>query len=284
MQLIAEAYDILHRGAAIAPDALSRIFANWNSGPLESFLIEITAKILSLRDRETGQALVDLVLDKAGQKGTGRWTAEEALALGVPAPTIAAAIDARVISSMKEERRAVAEKLGGKREIAFRGNKERLIEDVQRALYASRICAYAQGMSLIRAGSKEYGWRIGLAEVARIWKGGCIIRAALLDPIRRALGRRKAPSNLLLDRKLGSEVRRARPAWQRVLGAAQKLGIPVPAMSASIAYFDAYRSERLPQNLIQAQRDAFGAHTYERTDQPERGPIHTDWLKDEPER
>ena len=279
MQIIAEVYDLLQRAAGLDAGAIVRIFDAWNRGPLASFLVELTAKVLAVRDDETGKPLVDLILDKAGQKGTGRWTAEAALELGVPAPTIAAAIDARVLSSMKEERIEAAERHAALRPGSFSGKRERLVEDVRKAFYGSRICAYAQGMHLIQAGSDEYGWNVDLTEIARIWKGGCIIRAALLDPIRRAYRKEKVLRNLLLDRSLGAALRRCRAGWRRALGVAQKVGVPAPALGASLAYFDAYRAARLPHNLIQAQRDAFGAHTYERIDRTDAGPLHTRWLK-----
>ena len=277
MQLIAEAYDILRRGLGLGAAEIAEVFGEWNRGPLESFLVEITAKILAVRDPETGRPLVDLVLDKAGQKGTGKWTAQVALDLGVPVPTIAAAIDARVLSAMKGERVAASGRLRGPRARALRGDRARLVRAVHDALYASKVCSYAQGMSLIGAASREYGWGVSLRETARIWKGGCIIRARFLDTIMRAYERRPDLPNLLLDRDVARAVQRAQSAWRRTVSAAQGVGVPVPALSASLAYFDSYRSAELPQNLTQAQRDFFGAHTYERADRPGAGPVHTDW-------
>ena len=277
MQLIAEAYDILRKSLGLEAREIADIFAEWNRGPLESFLVEITSEIFRATDEETGRPLVDLILDKAGQKGTGKWTAQVALDLGVPVPTIAAAIDARVLSSMKDERVAASEKLKGPRTRASRGNRAKFIQSVHDALYASKVCSYAQGMSLIRAASAEYKWDVHLREMARIWKGGCIIRARFLDTIMRAYERRADLPNLLLDKDVAREVRAAQAAWRRTVSAAQASGIPVPAMSASLAYFDGYRSAHLPQNLTQAQRDFFGAHTYERADKPGAGFIHTDW-------
>lgn len=279
MQLIAEAYDILSRALGFNAEELAMIFAEWNRGPLESFLIEITSKIFTVRDEETGEPLVDLVLDKAGQKGTGKWTAQVALDLGVSIPTIAAAIDARLLSSMKEERLRASEKIKGPRSKTFRGDRAKFTQTVHDALYASKICSYAQGMSLIRAASEEYGWNVSLREIARIWKGGCIIRARFLDTIMRAYERKPDLSNLLLDKDVERVVRKAQTSWRKVVSAAQQHAIPVPAMSASLAYFDSYRAARLPQNLTQAQRDFFGAHTYERTDKPEAGFVHTDWTR-----
>jgi 6-phosphogluconate dehydrogenase len=278
MQLIAEAYDILRRAAGVEAAELADIFGEWNRGPLESFLIEITSKIFTVRDEETGKPLVEQILDKAGQKGTGKWTALVALDLAVPIPTIAAAIDARVLSSMKEARVAASKKIKGPRPKQFRGERAKLIAAVHDALYASKVCSYAQGMHLIRAGSDEYHWDINLKEMARIWKGGCIIRARFLDTIMQAYERQPDLPNLLLDKEFNASIRRAQGAWRRAVMTAQHLGIPTPAMSASLAYFDSFRAASLPQNLTQAQRDFFGSHTYERTDRPEAGAVHTDWV------
>ncbi len=277
MQLIAEAYDILRRALSLEAEELARIFDQWNQGPLESFLIEITSKIFTVRDAETSRPLVDLVLDKAGQKGTGKWTAQVALDLAVSVPTIAAAIDARVLSSMKDERVRASEKIKGPRPKTFKGDRVKFINAVHDALFASKVCSYAQGMSLIRAASDENKWDVDLSEMARIWKGGCIIRARLLDTIMKAFKRKGGLDNLLLDDEFRRSLRRAQTAWRRTINAAQQLGIPVPAMSASLAYFDSYRTANLPQNLTQAQRDFFGAHTYQRADKPEGGFVHTDW-------
>ena len=277
MQLIAEAYDILRSALRLDAAELADIFAEWNRGPLESYLIEITANIFRRRDAESGQALVDLVLDKAEQKGTGKWTTEEALELGVPIPTIAAAIDARVLSSMKEERVLASKKIKGPRAQRSRGNKQKLIQAVHDALYASKICSYAQGLSLIRRGSDEYKWGVNLSEMARIWKGGCIIRARFLNSIMNAYNRRPDLPNLLLDDEFNRWMQKAQANWRLAVKTAQGIGVPVPAMSASLSYFDSYRNASLPQNLTQAQRDYFGSHTYERTDHPERGHVHTDW-------
>jgi len=277
MQLIAEAYDILHKTNGLKTAQLADIFAEWNRGPLESFLIELTARIFTVRDEENGRALVELVLDKAAQKGTGRWTAQVALELGVPIPTIAAAVDARLLSSMKAERVAASSRIKGPRADRPAIDKKELIAAMHDALYGAKICCYAQGMSLIRNASDAFNWDINLKEIARIWKGGCIIRARLLDSIMNAYDRAPDLVNLLLDKQLGAEVQSAEPGWRRALGTAQERGIPAPAMGASLAYLDSYRSADLPQNLTQAQRDAFGAHTYERVDKPDSGPIHTDW-------
>jgi 6-phosphogluconate dehydrogenase len=278
MQLIAEAYDVLRKGVGLAAPDLAKVFAEWNKGVLDSFLIEITAKIFGVADAETKKPLVDLVLDKAGQKGTGKWTVQNALDVGVPIPTIAAAIDARGLSSMKSERVTASQKLGGPAPKKLAGTPAEWIKAVHDALYAAKICAYAQGMSLLRAASDNYRWGIDLAELARIWTGGCIIRARFLDTIRAAFTKTPALPNLLLDADFKKAIDVAQPGLRRVVAAAAEAGIPTPAFSASLAYYDSYRSASLPQNLTQAQRDAFGAHTYERTDHPERGFVHSEWL------
>ena len=277
MQLIAEAYDILRRGLRIEASELADIFDEWNRGPLESFLIEITANIFRTLDEETGKPLVDLILDKAEQKGTGRWTTEEALELGVPIPTIAAAIDGRVLSSMKSERLAASKKIKGPRAQRSRGPKQKLIQAVHDALYASKICSYAQGLSLIHKGSEANNWNVNLGEMARIWKGGCIIRARFLNSIMDAYHRNPELPNLLLDEDFNRWIQSAQATWRLAVKTAIGIGVAVPAMSASLSYFDSYRTARLPHNLTQAQRDYFGSHTYERADHPERGHIHTDW-------
>ncbi len=277
MQLIAEAYDVLRTYLGLEAAELAEIFANWNAGDLDSFLIEITAKIFRVIDPETKRPLVDLILDEAGQKGTGKWTAQTALELGVPIPTIQAAIDARVLSSHRAERIEASQQLPGPVATPFAGDKKQVINAVHDALYASKICSYAQGMNLIRSGSAEYGWEIDLGEVSRIWKGGCIIRARFLDRIKQAYRRRPDLPNLLLDPDFKSWVLEAQPRWRQIVTTAQAAGIAVAAMSASLAYFDTYRSASLPLNLTQAQRDFFGSHTYRRVDRPEDGPIHTEW-------
>jgi 6-phosphogluconate dehydrogenase len=280
MQLIAEAYDLMARGLGMAAPEIGGVFARWNEGPLSSFLIEITATILAVKDQATGQPLVDLVLDKAGQKGTGKWTAELALDLGVPIPTIAAALDGRGLSSLKEERVAAAKVLRARTSPPLpAGERESFIAAVHDALLCAKICSYAQGMALIRAGSEKFKWNINLSEMARIWKGGCIIRARLLDTIMRAYQGTPDLRNLLLAGDFAGMLDERQPNWRRVIGTAAALGIPTPAFSASLAYFDSYRTARLPQNLTQAQRDAFGAHTYERLDKPGGGPVHSEWLK-----
>jgi 6-phosphogluconate dehydrogenase len=276
MQIIAEAYDVLRRGLGLSAIEAADVFDEWNRGPLESFLIELTAHVCRILDPETKQPLVDVIQDKAGQKGTGKWTAQVALQLAVTIPTIAAAIDARVLSSLKDERVAASRQYPGTDTRApFAQDRDRWTNDLRDALYAARVCSYAQGMALIAAGSAEYKWNINLSEMARIWKGGCIIRARLLDPVRQAFTNNPRLPNLLVDPAIARDIQGAGPGWRRVAAAAAAGGIPVPAISASLAYFDSYRTARLPQNLTQAQRDAFGAHKFERADRP--GFVHADW-------
>ena len=253
------------------------IFARWNAGVLESFLVELTAHVCHVIDAQTGTPLVDVIQDKAGQKGTGLWTAQVALELGVPIPTIAAALDARVLSSMKDQRVSASSRFDGPvtSEAFTASDRELIVDSVADALHASRICSYAQGMALIAAGSAHYDWHVNLSEMARIWKGGCIIRARVLDDVRAAFTRDPALVNLLMDERLGRQVQDAQAGWRRIAASAVAAGIPIPAMTASLAYFDSYRTARLPQNLTQAQRDAFGAHTFERIERP--GFIHADW-------
>ena len=279
MQLIAEAYEMLRKGLGANPEELAAIFDEWNRGPLESFLIEITAHIFRVKDPETGAPLVDKVLDKAGQKGTGKWTAQIALDLAVPIPTIAAAIDARVLSSIKEERVSASKVLRGPSDTTPVSDRKQFISDVHDALYVSKICSYAQGMALIEAGSKEWNWSIDMREMARIWKAGCIIRAKFLDSIMLAYERKPDLRNLLLDDEFSADAQKSQAAWRRTVAYAQANGIAVPSMSASLSYFDAYRSAELPQNLTQAQRDYFGSHTYQRNDKGADTPfVHTDWI------
>jgi len=276
MQLIAETYDIMRKALGMSAGEIADAFAEWNRGPLESYLIEITSQILTAIDPETDRPLVDMILDQAGQKGTGKWTAQEALDLAVPIPTIAAAIEARVLSSMKSERIA-ASRILTIPEQTFSGDRKARIAELAQALLAAKICSYAQGMSLIAAGSHEYHWDISMREMARIWKGGCIIRARLLNNIMQAFERRADLPNLLLDDAFAKVMRETQQGLRASVGFAQRFGIPVPAMSASLAYFDSYRSAELPQNLTQAQRDFFGAHTYVRSDRPQAGAVHTEW-------
>jgi len=280
MQLIAEAYELLRHGLGCDAEELAAIFEEWNRGKLESFLIRITARIFRVKDPESGEALVNKVVDKAGQKGTGKWTAQVALDLGVAVPTIAAAIDARVLSSMKDERVKASEILRGPSAHRDPSNRKQFINDVHDALYASKICSYAQGFALMLAGSTEWKWGINLREMARIWKAGCIIQARLLDSIMRTYERNRDLPNLLLDHEFASEVSNAQTSWRRAVTFAQGSGLAVPSMSASLAYFDSYRTANLPQNLTQAQRDYFGAHTYQRNDKGADAPfVHTEWSR-----
>ena len=277
MQLIAESYDIMRRVLNMSADEMADVYDEWNRGDLESFLIEITAKILRVKDPETHQPLVDLILDKAGQKGTGKWTSAIALDLGVITPTINAAVDSRNISSRKDERVEASKQIKGPTVEDGSANHRLLINAIRDALYASKICSYAQGMNLIRAGSENWKWDINLGETARIWKGGCIIRAQFLGKIKDAYQRRADLPNLLLDPDFSAYMQRAQSNWRLAVTTAMKTGIPVPGMSASIGYFDAYRTAELPLNLTQAQRDFFGSHTYQRADHPDAAAVHTEW-------
>jgi 6-phosphogluconate dehydrogenase len=276
MQLIAEAYNILRSTLGLEASELADVFAKWNEGDLNSYLIEITAKILQVKDEKTGKPLVDMILDTAGQKGTGKWTSDVALDLGVVIPTIQAAVDSRVMSGLKDQRVEASKHLPGPT-TGYTGDKQAMIDAVHDALYASKICSYAQGMNLIRRGSDEYNWGINLGELSRIWKGGCIIRAQFLDKIKQAYQRRADLPNLLLDDDFQAWVLEAQPRWRQAVSTAQSLGIAVPAMSASLSYFDMYRTAHLPLNLTQAQRDFFGSHTYQRIDDPTGPFIHTEW-------
>ena len=277
MQLIAEAYDVLRTGFGLSASEMADIFDEWNQGELESYLIEITATILRVKDPETGKPLVDLVLDQAEQKGTGKWTSQLALDLSVPIPTIDAAIAARNISAHKSERVEASKRIGARPTGKFGDLNEPFKNGVRDALYASKICSYAQGMSLIKAGSDAFNWNINLSEVARIWQGGCIIRARFLRKIKEAYLRDSNLQNLLLDEELNNRIEEAQPEWRIVVGTAIQQGIPMLAMTSTLGYFDMYRTGNLPLNLTQAQRDFFGSHTYKRADKPEDGPVHTEW-------
>ncbi len=277
MQLIAESYEVLRLALGLEAPQLARIFEDWNQGLLSSYLIEITGKVLRKRDDETGKWLVDLILDKAGQKGTGKWMSQIALDLGVPIPTVNAAVEGRILSAFKGDRVAAGRVLSGPKPSRYAGNPGDLIDAVRDALYASKICSYAQGMFMMKAASDEYRWNLDLGEIARIWKGGCIIRAQFLDLIKTAYRKNPDLPNLMLDEHFKAWVGEAQPRWRHVVQTAQSMGIPVLAMSSSLAYYDSIRAERLPLNLTQAQRDYFGAHTYERIDKPGQGPFHTEW-------
>ena len=274
MELIAEAYYLLDRALGLSAQEFHEIFTEWNKAELSSFLIEITAKVFSKVDEDTGKPLVEVILDKAGQKGTGRWMGENALELGISIPTIIAAVNGRIISSQKEERVHASSVLTGPTK-KYEGGSQKLIDATRDALYVSKICSYAQGMSLLKKASVEYGYNMDLGTIARIWRAGCIIRARLLNDITSAFNRNKDLPNLLVDDAFRESVNSRQESWRFVIQTAIESGIPMPAMSASLAYYDSYRSERLPANLIQAQRDFFGAHTFERIDKP--GTFHADW-------
>ncbi|HEX2310178.1 MAG TPA: NADP-dependent phosphogluconate dehydrogenase [Vicinamibacterales bacterium] len=274
MQLIAETYDVLHRGLGLSNDELHAVFSEWNRGELRSYLIEITAAIFTQRDPDTGQAVVDVILDEAAQKGTGKWTSQNALDVGAPIPTINAAVESRIISALKSERVAASAVLRGPAP-KYDGSRQRLVDAARDALYVSKITSYAQGLGLLRLASQEYKYDLRPGTIAKIWRAGCIIRASLLADITAAYDRNPGLVNLLLDEVFKDAVQRRQDAWRFFVQTAVGLGIPVLATSASLAYFDAYRSERLPANLTQAQRDYFGAHTYRRVDRD--GVFHTEW-------
>jgi 6-phosphogluconate dehydrogenase len=276
MQLIGEAYWLMRELLGMQPPALHDVFARWNTGPLDSYLIEITRDIFAYKDEETGDFLVDRILDKAGQKGTGKWTVTSALDLGVPLTLIGEAVFARCLSAQKDEREAAAKVLKGDRP-SFTGNAQAFVDDIEMALYASKIISYAQGYALMDAMGRESGWEFNRGGVALMWRGGCIIRSAFLGKIKEAFDRNPKLMNLMLDPFFTSELARAVPGWRRVCAAAVSQGIPIPAMSSALAYYDGYRSARLPANLLQAQRDYFGAHTYERTDRPRGQFFHSNW-------
>ncbi len=274
MQLIAEAYDILHRTLNLSNQELSEIFSEWNQGELKSYLIEITVAIFKKMDDRTGKPLVDLVLDEAQQKGTGKWTSQNAFDIGVPIPTINAAVESRIVSAIKSERVAAGKVLSGPN-TKFTGDRKSLISAVRDALYLAKICSYAQGMALLRAASQEYGYHLPYGEIAAIWRGGCIIRAQFLNRITEAFRRNPDLPNLLLDDAFRTDVSNRQASLRSVVETAVSLGIPCLAFSSAVAYYDAYRTERLPANLTQAQRDFFGAHTYRRVDRD--GVFHTEW-------
>src|SRR5690625_2562611 len=276
MQLISEAYFILKNVLSLHTDELHEVFTEWNKGELDSYLIEITADIFTKVDDETGKPLVDVILDKAGQKGTGKWTSKNALDLGVPLPIITESVFARFISAMKDERVKASKIIRGPKVKAYDGDKEELIEAVRKALYLSKICSYAQGFAQMRAQSEENDWELNYGDIAMIWRGGCIIRAQFLQKINEAYDREPGLTNLLLDPYFTEIAEGYQDALREVVSVAVKQGIAVPAFSSAIAYFDSYRSADLPANLLQAQRDYFGAHTYERKDK--EGSFHTNWI------
>jgi len=274
MQLIAEVYDLLNTALNLTANDLHEIFSSWNKGELSSFLIEITANIFTKIDEETNQPLVEVILDRARQKGTGKWTSQTALDLQSPIPSITAAVEGRNISLLKEEREVASQRLMGT-DTRFDGDHDTFVNAVRAALYSSKVCAYAQGMALLRTASEEYGYSLDLAAIAQIWRAGCIIRAQLLEDIAQAYQQNPRLQNLLIADNFRIELLERQDQWRYVIKTAIDLGVPIPVMSASLAYFDAYRSKRLPTNLIQAQRDYFGAHTFERIDK--EGSFHADW-------
>lgn len=278
MQMICEAYSILTNVCGLSAKELHDVFSDWNDGELDSYLIEITKDILAETDPETGKPMVDIILDTAGQKGTGKWTSQSALDLGAPAPTIAEAVFARCVSAVKEERVAASKVLQGP-VTEFKGEKESFIEDVRKALYASKVCSYAQGYQMMKLAAAEYKWDLKYGEIALMWRGGCIIRAKFLGDIKAAFDKNPELANLLLDPFFKKVIDDCQHAWRKVIATAVQMGIPVPTFSSALAYYDSYRSERLPANLLQAQRDYFGAHTYERVDKPRGEFFHTDWCK-----
>jgi 6-phosphogluconate dehydrogenase len=275
MQLISEAYQMMKEGLGLDADAISAVFHRWNQGRLDSYLIEITAEIFAFRDAD-GTPLVEKILDTAGQKGTGRWTAETALEMGVPLTGITEAVMARSLSALKAERVAAAQVLHGPAP-RLNAGQEAFLTDLENAVYAAKILSYTQGYMLMRAAAQEYGWSLNYGGIALMWRGGCIIRSAFLGKIKDAYDRDPALPNLVLDPYFKDQVESAAPAWRRVVAGAVQAGIPVPAMSSTLAFFDGYRSAWLPANLLQAQRDYFGAHTYERIDAPPGQFFHTDW-------
>jgi len=277
MQLICEAYYIMANALDMTAADLHEVFTEWNKGDLDSYLIEITRDIFAKIDPETGKPIVEVIKDRAGQKGTGKWTSQSALDLGVPAPTIAEAVFARCISAIKDERVAASKQLKGPAG-KYEGDKAAFIEAIRQALYASKICSYAQGFALMRAAAEEFGWTLNFGEISMLWRGGCIIRAHFLHRIKDAFDRDPDLANLLLDPYFQEIVESSQANWRTVVVEATQLGIPVPAFSSALGYYDSYRRERLSANLIQAQRDYFGAHTYERLDK--EGSFHTEWLED----
>ena len=276
MQLICEAYDLLKHGLGLSPDELHDVFAEWNKGELDSYLIEISRDIFAKKD-EDGQPLVDKILDSAGQKGTGKWTVISALDTGQPVTLIGESVFARCLSAIKDERIAASKVLKGPKAKPSVGDRAAFIENVRRALYCSKIISYAQGYMLLRAAAKENGWNLNMGGIALMWLGGCIIRSVFLGNIKAAFDKKKKLDNLLLDKFFSRAVNKYQASWRKAVTAAIKLGVPTPAFSTALAFFDGYRAERLPQNLLQAQRDYFGAHTYERVDQPRGQYFHTNW-------
>ena len=276
MQLICEAYQLLQQGLGLSADELHEIFAEWNKGELDSFLIEISAEIFAKKD-EDGKPMVDKILDTAGQKGTGKWTAIGALDLGIPVTLIGESVFARCLSALKDERVAAAKVLTGPKAARSSADRKEFVEDVRRALYCSKMVSYAQGYMLLREAAKEQGWKLNMGGIALMWRGGCIIRSQFLGKIRDAYARNPELSNLLLDEFFAGALNRYQASWRTAVVRAIEAGVPTPAFSTALAFYDGYRTERLPANLLQAQRDYFGAHTYERVDKPRGEFFHTNW-------
>ncbi len=275
MQLICEAYYIMKHALGLTAEELHEVFSEWNKGELDSYLIEITSNIFSKVDKETKQPLVELIMDTAGQKGTGKWTSQAALELGIATPTVTEAVFARCLSAIKDQRVAAAKILTGP-DGKYEGDRDEFIEAIRQALYASKICSYAQGFAMMREASKEWDWDLKFGEIALMWRGGCIIRAQFLEHIKDAFVENSDLPNLLLAPYFKEAVEKAQPGWRKVVSTATELGLPIPGFSSALSYFDGYRRARLSANLIQAQRDYFGAHTYRRIDKP--GVFHTEWL------
>ena len=276
MQMICEAYSLMRNVLRMEPQEISDVFGEWNKGELDSYLIEITRDILAKTDDETGKPMVDVIMDKAGQKGTGRWTSLSALDLGVPAQTIVEAVFARALSAIKDERLVASQHLTGP-EVMFSGDKQAFLDQLRQALFASKICSYAQGYQLMRAAAAEYKWDLNYGEIALMWRGGCIIRAQFLGNIKEAYDNDPGLQNLLLDDYFRNAIERSQSAWRKVIATAVINGVPTPTFSSALAYYDGYRSAVLPASLLQAQRDYFGAHTYERVDKPAGEYFHTNW-------
>ena len=280
MQLICEAYFILKHALGLGNDELYQVFGKWNEGELESYLIEITRDIFTVKDGQSGNDLVDMILDTAQQKGTGKWMSQHALDLGVPTTLITEAVYARCLSAQKEARVRASKVLHGPNSETYKGDKQQFIDDVRQALYASKLCSYAQGYVQLDAAAAEFGWKLNNGNIALLWRGGCIIRSRFLGDIKAAFDKNPQLENLLLDDFFRSAVEKAQPSWRRVIATAVQLGLPIPVFSAALSYYDGYRNARLPANLLQAQRDYFGAHTYERIDKPRGETFHTDWIRE----
>ena len=280
MQLIGEAYALLKTALGLQPPELRDVFIRWNQTELDSYLIEITTKVFEKKDPETGQYLVDVILDAAGQKGTGKWTSQGALDLGEPLTLITEAVFARCMSAMKDQCVAASQVLRGPK-ARYNGDREKFIEDIRQALFASKICSYAQGFSMMQAADIEHKWGLQPGNIALLWRGGCIIRAQFLNRIKEAYDRKPDLRNLLLDKYFKKAVAKAQTSWRRVIREAIRLGIPVPTFGAALSYYDSYRSAQLPANLLQAQRDFFGAHTFERIDKPRGEFFHAEWFSQE---